>query len=124
MIESKKLKKMCQVLKKSSSLTFLAQMKSMNLQNGWTSKRVMSAIEYKKSKFSDPLYIMYSSGTTGKPKCIVHSIGGTLLQHIKEHGLHGNMSAEKNVFFFHHLRLDDVELAREWTLFGGNYYPV
>ena len=43
---------------------------------------------------------MYSSGTTGKPKCIVHSIGGTLLQHIKEHGLHGNMKDDKNVFFF------------------------
>ena len=50
--------------------------------------------------FSDPLYIMYSSGTTGKPKCIVHSIGGTLLQHIKEHGLHGNMNEDKTTFFF------------------------
>jgi acetoacetyl-CoA synthetase len=50
--------------------------------------------------FSDPLYIMYSSGTTGKPKCIVHSVGGTLLQHVKEHGLHGNMKEEKSVFFF------------------------
>ena len=50
--------------------------------------------------FSDPLYIMYSSGTTGKPKCIVHSIGGTLLQHVKEHGLHGNMREDKTTFFF------------------------
>lgn len=50
--------------------------------------------------FSDPLYIMYSSGTTGKPKCIVHSVGGTLLQHVKEHGLHVNMREDKTTFFF------------------------
>ncbi len=55
---------------------------------------------YQAMNFSDPLYIMYSSGTTGKPKCIVHSVGGTLLQHVKEHGLHGNMSEKKTTFFF------------------------
>ena len=44
--------------------------------------------------FDHPLFIMYSSGTTGPPKCIVHSIGGTLLQHAKEHILHGNMKNE------------------------------
>ena len=60
----------------------------------------IKAPEYVAMKFSDPLYIMYSSGTTGKPKCIVHSVGGTLLQHIKEHGLHGNMSENKTTFFF------------------------
>ena len=50
--------------------------------------------------FAHPLYIMYSSGTTGKPKCIVHSIGGTLLGHIKELGLHTNLTAQKKIFFF------------------------
>jgi acetoacetyl-CoA synthetase len=43
---------------------------------------------------------MYSSGTTGKPKCIVHSIGGTLLQHIKELGLHADLTAEKSILYF------------------------
>ena len=52
-----------------------------------------------KNEFLSPLYIMYSSGTTGKPKCIVHSIGGTLVQHIKEHGLHGDMGEDKTTFF-------------------------
>jgi acetoacetyl-CoA synthetase len=55
---------------------------------------------YQHFAFSAPLYIMYSSGTTGKPKCIVHSAGGTLLQHIKEQGLHCDLTAERGLFFF------------------------
>ena len=50
--------------------------------------------------FNHPLYILYSSGTTGKPKCIVHGVGGTLLQHLKEHQLHVDLRRDDKLFFF------------------------
>ncbi|MBM4233566.1 MAG: acetoacetate--CoA ligase [Gammaproteobacteria bacterium] len=50
--------------------------------------------------FDHPLFVMYSSGTTGKPKCIVHGAGGTLLQHLKEHHLHVDLRRTDRLFFF------------------------
>ncbi|RUO80525.1 acetoacetate--CoA ligase [Idiomarina tyrosinivorans] len=59
-----------------------------------------SDLEFVRCDFNDPLYIMFSSGTTGVPKCIVHGIGGTLLQHMKEHGLHTDLDRDDRLFYF------------------------
>ena len=57
-------------------------------------------IRFEQLPFDHPLYIMYSSGTTGVPKCIVHCAGGVLLQHIKEHQLQSDVQADDRLFFF------------------------
>jgi acetoacetyl-CoA synthetase len=57
-------------------------------------------IAYCRVPFNQPLYIMYSSGTTGQPKCIVHGAGGTLLQHLKEHKLQCDVRRDDRVFYF------------------------
>jgi acetoacetyl-CoA synthetase len=58
------------------------------------------AVPLTRVPFDQPLYIMYSSGTTGVPKCIVHGVGGTLLQHLKEHQLQSDVKPGDRVFYF------------------------
>jgi acetoacetyl-CoA synthetase len=57
-------------------------------------------IRYEQLPFDHPLYILYSSGTTGMPKCIVHGAGGTLLQHLKELVLHTDLKEDDRIFYY------------------------
>ena len=58
------------------------------------------SIDFLRLPFDHPVYILYSSGTTGLPKCLVHSAGGTLLQHLKEHRLHVDLRRDERLFYF------------------------
>ncbi|XP_023339584.1 acetoacetyl-CoA synthetase isoform X2 [Eurytemora carolleeae] len=57
-------------------------------------------LQYEQVPFNHPLFIMYSSGTTGAPKCMVHSVGGTLLKHLEEHIVQGNRSTEDTLMYY------------------------
>jgi len=66
----------------------------------WLAPFLPGPIDYVALPFAHPLYILYSSGTTGAPKCIVHTAGGVLLQHLKEHRLHGDVKRGDRLFYF------------------------
>lgn len=68
--------------------------------NDLLSARTPKEIQFEAFPFNHPLYVMYSSGTTGVPKCIVHGAGGTLLQHLKEHQLHTDVKRDDKMFYF------------------------
>ncbi|XP_022093321.1 acetoacetyl-CoA synthetase-like [Acanthaster planci] len=70
------------------------------LASGQSADGITPPLEFEQLPFNHPLYIMYSSGTTGAPKCMVHSAGGTLIQHLKEHILHGNMTRKDNIIYY------------------------
>jgi acetoacetyl-CoA synthetase len=66
----------------------------------WLDAAPARPLTYHPTPFDHPLFIMYSSGTTGLPKCMVHSVGGTLLQHLKEHRLHCDLGPRDRLFYF------------------------
>ena len=75
---------------------------SFNGAHHWSETQENSSlnINFEPLPFDHPLYILFSSGTTGTPKCITHSAGGMLLQHLKEHRLHNDIRHGDRVFFF------------------------
>ena len=66
----------------------------------YVSAHTPRAVDFAQLPFNHPLFILFSSGTTGAPKCIVHGAGGTLLQHLKEHQLHCDLKRGDRVFYF------------------------
>ncbi|MBS7539302.1 acetoacetate--CoA ligase [Ancylobacter lacus] len=68
--------------------------------DGFIAPFAAGPLAYERLPFNHPLFILFSSGTTGVPKCIVHGAGGTLLQHIKEHRLHCDLRPGDRLFYF------------------------
>ena len=77
-----------------------SQQRFVSSIDNYTAEHGHAELVYERLPFDHPLYIMYSSGTTGVPKCIVHGAGGTLLQHIKELSLHSDVKAGDRLFYF------------------------
>ena len=84
------------ILAKTSSTNFKSIDNSILWQSFLDSNP--ESLFFEQLPFDHPIYIMYSSGTTGKPKSIVHGAGGTLIQHLKELRLHSNISSDLVLF--------------------------
>jgi acetoacetyl-CoA synthetase len=78
----------------------LGRVPGATLWAAWLDEADDAALSFERLAFDHPVYILYSSGTTGLPKCMVHGAGGTLLQHLKEHVLHVDVKREDRLFYF------------------------
>ena len=78
----------------------IARLKGAVMWDDFIAPHAAGDIEFAQLPFNHPLYILYSSGTTGVPKCIVHGAGGTLLKHASEHILHSDVKPDDRLFYF------------------------
>jgi len=103
--------------------------KAMNWED--LAQPVQGKMTFEQLPFDHPLYIMYSSGTTGLPKSIVHSAGGTLIQHLKELTLHCNLQADQTICYFTtcgwmiwNWVVSSLAVGASLVLYDGNpFYP-
>ncbi len=86
--------------KNTTEIADISGIKRSILYKDFVSSYQPGEIEFTQLPFNHPLYILFSSGTTGAPKCIVHTAGGTLIQHLKEHKLHSDIKPNDRVFYF------------------------
>ncbi len=99
--------------------------------DAWIAPFAPSEIEYHRAPFDTPMVILFSSGTTGKPKCIVHRAGGLLLQHLKEHALHCDIGEGDVLFYFTtcgwmmwNWQISALALGATLSTYDGNpFYP-
>jgi len=90
-----------EVVEKAPNIAGVEDIESAVLFSAWQREQAgVTNIAFEQLPFDHPLYIMYSSGTTGVPKCIVHGAGGTLIQHLKEHQLHCDIGPDDTLFYF------------------------
>ena len=90
-----------EMIEQTSDTSAIDDIEGITLYSDWLREHAgVREIEFEQLPFDHPLYIMYSSGTTGAPKCIVHGAGGTLIQHLKEHRLHCDIGPEDTLFYF------------------------